>query len=121
MTEYQLVDLVASYNAITQSWIASYFAMLTAYCVVAYSVGSRLSRFQAGVASAAFVVSGLMSTWAVTGALSRALEFGTQARALNPERSFAVSPAVIWAATGILLLGIVIGLRFMWDVRHTKT
>ena len=120
MTEYQLVDVVASYNAISQSWVASYFTILTAYFVVAYSVGSRLTRFQAGVVSACFVVSGLMCTWAVKGALTRALEFATEARSLNPERGFAVTPALIWGSTVLLLLGVVVGLRFMWDVRHTK-
>ena len=120
MTEYQLVDLVASYNAIVQSWNASYFTLLTAYLVVAYSAGSRLTRFQAGVASTCFVVSCLMCAWAQTGALTRALEFATEARSLNPERDFAVNPALVWVSTVLLLLGIVVGLRFMWDVRHTK-
>jgi hypothetical protein len=51
----------------------------------------------------------------------RCLEFVAEVQAINPERGFALTSEMLWVIVSILLLGIFVCLKFMWDIRHPKT
>ena len=50
----------------------------------------------------------------------RSIEFVAEVQAINPERGFALTPVVLWVVVAVFLSGILVGLKFMWDVRHSK-
>ena len=118
MTEYELIDVVATFNSNSQSWVATYFAGITAYLVAAYAVGNKLTRSQVVIVNACFIAFSALCGWAVVGALSRALDFATELLMISPEREFAINPAVVWVAAGIMIAGVFIGPKFMWDIRR---
>lgn len=120
MTEYELVDALASFNSGAGTWSAMYFTILSAYLVAAYLVGSQLNRSQMVIISGAFVVAASMCCFVAVSHTLRSLEFANEVRLLNPNRDFAVKPWVPLAWGSLLGAGIVIGLKFMWDVRHPK-
>ena len=71
MTEYELVDVVATYNSNSQSWVATYFTVVTAYLIAAYTVGNKLTRPQVVIVNTCFVAFSGLCAWAVVGSLSR--------------------------------------------------
>ena len=121
MTEYELVDAIASFNSGAGSWSAMYFTILSAYLVAAYLAGAQLSHSQMLIVSGAFVVAASMCCFVAVSHTLRSLEFANEVRVLNPSRDFAVKPWVplVWGA--LLSAGVLIALKFMWDVRHPKT
>ena len=120
MTEYELVDAAASYNGLLQSWLMAYFTILTAYLITAYAVGDQLNRFQVFVITTLFAVLNSLCVAAVMGTGMRFVEFTQQVSDLNPERVYLVSPSMMLTTGTSLSVGILVALRFMWDVRHPK-
>jgi hypothetical protein len=121
MTEYELVDAIASFNSNMYSWSTFYMTALSAYLVTAYILGAKLTRSQTTIINTCFVVFSALGIFAVRGSGMRCLEFVAEVQAINPERGFALTSEMLWVIVSILLLGIFVCLKFMWDIRHPKT
>ena len=120
MTEYELVDAIASYTGLLHSWLMAYFTVFTAYVVAAYAVGHQLTNFQSFVVTTCFLVLNSMVVVATMGTGMRFIELTQEISVINPERNYLVSPGLIVAAGVVLSIGILVSLKFMWDVRHPK-
>jgi hypothetical protein len=128
MTEAELLELfeLAGANAFTA--FTMYFTVMTAYFVTAYFVGNKLSFAQVVLASGLFIFSAFASTAATIMALARAAGYVNTAKALSD--SIYQTP-FWWAYEGsnfwfyFLLItcsvGVILGLYFMWNVRHAET
>ena len=115
MTAYEYADLSATYHGIALSSMMGYFTVLTAYFVAAYTAGAALNRSQVIAVNALFLVmAGLMTWGTVTYLVAARLH-----RVLSGEYVPPIAPAPFAAA--IFGLGILMGLKFMWDIRHPKT
>ena len=121
MTEYELVDAIASFNSNMYSWATFYMTALSAYLVTAYILGAKLTRSQTILINTCFVFFSALGIFAVRGSGMRCLEFAAEVQAINPERDFALTSGMLWVVFSILLLGIFVCLKFMWDIRHPKT
>ena len=114
MTPYEYVDLAASYHEIALTALMCYFSIFTAYLVAAYLVGSTMNKFQVIAVTGLFLVMELFMTWGVW----TYFNMGREYRKLAGEYTTAVSPGDM--ALVLLIIGVVAGLRFMWDIRHPK-
>ena len=115
MTEYELDDLGATYSDIAISALMGYFTVLSAYFIVAYAVGSALKRSQVIAVTGLFLVMALFMTWG-------AVSYFWNSYNLRELAGSYVPPVAGWAIVlPLLLIGILSGLKFMWDVRHSKT
>ena len=121
MTEYELIDAIASFNSNMYSWATFYVTALSAYLVTAYILGAKLTRSQTIIVNTCFVAFSTLGILAVMGSGMRCLEFVAEVQAINPERDFALTPGLLWVIVSIMLLGIFVCLKFMWDIRHPKT
>lgn len=121
MTEFEIIEASATYNGLMQGWIGAYFTAFTAYCVVAYLVGSKLSTRQATFISACYFVYGSLCILGCYGSGMLLTEFAEAARDINPDRSFVARVPVIIISIVIFSVSLVGSLRFMWDIRHPKT
>ncbi len=121
MTEYELVDAAASYLSALQSWLATYFTILTAYLITAYIAGIKLAKSQVLIINVGFVILAGMCALAVTGTGARYLEFTRQIAEVNPQRIYLASAPMAWAISAASFGGLLAALKFMWDVRHPKT
>ena len=104
-----------------QTWIATYFTILTAYLITAYVAGIKLTRSQVSIIYGGFVVLGGLCAFGATGAASRLGEFTQQVTEVNPQRDFLASTPVSWAVSAVLFTGLLAAWKFMGDVRHPKT
>ena len=121
MTEYELVDAIASFNSNMYSWATFYMTALSAYLVTAYILGAKLTISQTILINTCFVFFSAMGIFALRGSAMRCLEFVAEVQAINPERGFALTSEVLWVILSMMLLGIFVCLKFMWDIRHPKT
>lgn len=133
MTEFEQYEVMTSFadlamtawNAFT-THVSIYLTMLFAYCVVAFTVGSKLSRFQVLTLSIMFVIGAEMQVLQIAQMVTISIFFADLARDIAPEGLMMLQKSVIQDSgrvVGFLLwqIGILAALFFMWDIRHPKT
>ena len=120
MTEYELIDANISYAGEAAEAIAMYFSIVSAYLVMCYLVGAKLTRQQAVLVSGLFVLTASYLVMSITVWLTRSSEFVIELQQLNPERVFFNGPLLLTATPLLFGFGILASLKFMWDVRHPK-
>jgi hypothetical protein len=120
MSEAELVEASATYNELMQGWISAYFTAFTAFIITSYFVGRRLTKTQAVFISGGFFLFSALCTFAAFGTGSSLVDFANEAEAINPERNFLANDPTIYAGTIVLAIGILISLKFMWDVKHAR-
>ena len=115
MTDYELIDSAGTFFGLGLTCVMGYFSVLTAYLVAAYVVGSNMSRQQAITITGLYLIMQLFMTWGATVYLAggRALIGQLDQIVQQP-----IGPHLI--ALPLLVIGVVAGLKFMWDIRHPK-
>lgn len=121
MTEAELMELVQAVWANYLSTMALFISVISAFLIIAYIAGGRLTRQQVilvNILMGIFTGFGVtaMYGFSVTGteAMVLAIEMSTQRTKIGltyvPELTLIVFPAIVLACY-----------KFMWDVRHPKT
>lgn len=119
MSEYELLDLMASMEAQMASLFSLYLTIISAYMIVAYLAGAKLTKAQVWIASVLMLFSAGGQTWALYVTTGRVLEYLQLKKAYSPlteyEQNFAAN-SYTWVL--ILGCGVVAALYFMWAVRR---
>ena len=123
MTEYELIDLAMTWIERQESASLTYFTVISAYMVTAYTVGQNLKSRQAFVVSVLFVAFAVGPTLAMLSQLGSLLEVAHLRMSLYPDSALqanvtAIKGAYLWVF--IQSAGILVALNFMWDIRHPK-
>jgi len=118
VTEYELLDIYTSFQELMHSWVTTYFSAVTAYLVAAYVIGAKLTRSQTVVATGCFFIFSSLCIWGSFGTGLRMLDMKNEIRMLNPAREFAFGILPLAFSSGIMVIGMLIALKFMWDVRR---
>ena len=121
MTEYELLDALGTFSSGMQSWIALYFSGVSAYLIVAYMVGKKLTKPQAITISGGFVLFAILCIMGFSGLGLRLAEITGELRELRPEQAYLTSESGVLMSSLVLIIGILASLRFMWSIRHPKT
>lgn len=121
MSLAELVESATSYFEIAVNILGLYLTATSGYLIVAYLVGSKLTRSQMTIISTLFAVIATLSAYGATSWIRRAVYFTNQTRAADP--AIPIPPnQFVWVVVGIVLLGGIIAcLKFMYDVRHPNT
>ena len=124
MTEYELGELL--HNNYEGLWQAAqmYFTLVSAYIIVAYLVGAKLSRVQNSI------ITGLYLVWMVglivaqhatsTQTMRVSNELVTMGSALLSEAAYAESMLGVFSFIVVQVLGVMASLWFMLSVRHRR-
>ncbi len=121
MTEVEAFELALMAKANAVQTFTVYITFTFAYLAAAYFVGKKLTRFQSLAASGLYMfaaMSAVINHQSDVEFLGIALD---HTGSLQPRELF--SSSEFWSVyIGILsVIGIIIGLYFMWSVRHPKT
>ena len=120
MTEYELIDAVGTYSSGMQSWTALYFSGISAYLITAYVVGKNLNKSQAIIISGGFILFAINAVAGYQGLGLKLAALNEELTALRPENTSLASELGISIYSLVFVLGILVSLKFMWDIRHPK-
>ncbi len=124
MTEYELVEILHNnYEALWQA-AQMYFTLVSAYLVVAYLVGAKLTKGQN------LVITGLYLVW-IAGVIQAQYTTSNQTMRISDELisiSSTILPlaaktqtqAGIFSFIFVQVLGVIASLWFMWSVRRSR-
>ncbi len=121
MTEYEIVDVISNATSNMLAAQALFITIVSAYVVVAYSVGKDLTTYQVSFVNVGFllfVVISIQSALGLTGQISLHVEKLNEYRDVEGSASIALTTAILVGVRAILIIGALI---FMWQVRHPKT
>ena len=120
MTEAEVLELAAIYSSNTMSAFTLYISFTFAFLITAFYAGKKLTAFQVVTASGLYVVSVGSTVLAMIGSLQAQYAIqGTNDTLLD---DFPIWTGGLWIPYmgTILIIGILISLYFMWNVRHSK-
>ena len=120
MTEYELVDAVGTYSSGMQSWTALYFSGISAYLITAYVVGKNLTKSQSIIISGGFILFAMNSVFGYYGLGLRLIEFNDELKELRPDHAPLASELGVSMYALLFVIGVLVSLKFMWDIRHPK-
>ena len=120
MTEYELAELMGSVSGDSLVFIPIYLTVISAYLVVAWLVGSKLTQSQVILVNSLFIGAALvfLSAWNVR--IEVAYSYQKELLAINPVRHPIVNPWLQPSVYVMSLVTITACLKFMWDIRHPK-
>jgi hypothetical protein len=120
MTETELIEAIIGYNETMPAWLGLYITTLSGYLIVAYIAGKDLTRSQMVIISSCFAIFTSLCAYAAIANSTRVLEFTSELYELNPDRHYAMRVSVLYTIKFVLYTGILVALKFMWDIRHPK-
>ncbi len=123
MTEYEIADLLNGVNSNIVAGQAIFLTVLSAYLVVAYSVGKALTTYQVSFINFVFILMTFVGFNAQAELLETAYAYGYQLDSLRTgpgamDTKAEVVKIVFMVLRAVLVIG---ALVFMWQVRHSKT
>jgi hypothetical protein len=121
MTEAELVSAAQAVWANVIAFIAIMLSILTAYLVVAYMAGSKMTHSQVVIVNGFYILVMMFLLWGSFVLGERAIEMGTLAIGMSTQRTLEPTPNVARAIVAIFGVCSLASLKFMWDVRHPKT
>ena len=119
MTEAELWDQFVEWMVAGGDSVASYFSVMFAFLVMAYFVGSKLSRIQARIVSTLFIWMSLGNIYVTGGYFFRAQMFKDRLFALDPNITFWLAPWAIILMLLMMLAGMCACLFFLLQTRKT--
>jgi hypothetical protein len=119
--EQGLIGLMQTQAGLVANDLALWTGVLFGYLLVAYFVGSQLTRVQAAILNALYLaVSGASVFSLLTGGLTIAGFADQYAMVSGNEKIATVSPEYTFFGIALNIACIVASLYFMWSVRHPK-
>jgi hypothetical protein len=112
--------LAASYFSVGVAFIGLYATSVSAYLIVAYNVGSKLTTSQQLLVSGLFLFLGLLSIWGMYANMRWASLLVLSVPEVLPRQYHGDIRPHHYGAV-IAFIGILACFKFMWDVRHANT
>lgn len=114
-----LLELVAEFNVAGMTAMTLYLTAMSGYLLVAYMIGNKLTRLQCVIVTGLFLWFSVFVTLGTAGYFGRAYQLSGLFSEFKPS-GMVMDTWVLWASSGLELVGIFAALKFMWDVRHPK-
>jgi hypothetical protein len=119
MTAYEYLELGQSSTSNAIALVSLGIAVLSGYCIVAYAIGTKLTRAQVSVLNINYVIWVSYLGFSGGATLTSGHRRVAKAQEILGEQAAIVPYSIqIYSLLGILLL--TTSLWFMWSVRHAK-
>ena len=125
MTEYELGEML--YNSYGSLWEGSqmYFTLVSAYLVVSYLVGHKLTRIQNIIITSLYLVwvTGIVDAQRTESLINLGLtdELLLRNSIVMPDQVAVTADFGLYSYIAVQIAGVAASLYFMWTVRHPKT
>jgi hypothetical protein len=119
----QLSQLLASLSDALGTHISIYLTIVTGYIIVAYLVGTKLTRLQVAIATGIYLVAYIFESLILTTIVRTIGKQSSQLLLLDPAVAIGMMAQARAPYIGLVILiaGLIAPLWFMWSVRHPKS
>ena len=119
----QLSQLLASLSDALGTHISIYLTIVTGYIIVAYLVGTKLTRLQVAIATGIYFVAYIFESLILTTIIRTIGKQSSQLLLLDPAVAIGMMAQARAPYIGLVILiaGLIAPLWFMWSVRHPKS
>ncbi len=121
MTEYELVDIVASFASGGGTFFTIWLTILSAYAITAYVAGRDFSSFQVVWLNTLYIFAAGLAIFGFHGQFRSQIFYIAELKMLRPDSPMILTETVAHAVTSVAAVGTLITLIFMWQVRHSNT
>ena len=124
MNLYEVSDLINSSTANLMASQTIFLSMITAYLVVAYTIGEKLTLYQVSVVNLIFTLSILNGTAGGVAGLEMLMDHiaaSMEIQGIDETGNVIRATVTSFVYVAIRLIFLVASLGFMWQVRHPKT
>ena len=120
MSEYELADLAASNVANMYLDVAAFFTLFSAYIVMSYVTGDKLTRFQVWFINITFLGLATINFFSMVSLLNRQMQLKELLRSANfaLDQLSQLSQATVYAYILFRVLLVIGCLVFMWQIRR---
>jgi hypothetical protein len=120
MTEVEVLENYWNTQNAGIGVLSLFISVFSAYLLVAYLVGAKLTKFQFLFISSAFTIFELVCCWGTAVYFGEGYQMAMALEQTHPKLSvIPLDPT--WIFLPLLLLGIIGALKFMWDIRKSNT
>ena len=121
MTEVEAFEMAVLCASNATNAFAQYITFTFAYITAAYLVGNQLSRFQVLAATGLYLFAALFALGNSITDIQWMAKAVAHTGDLAPEGLASNMDFWFKSAGSLMVLGIIVSLYFMWNVRHGKT
>ena len=121
MSEADLLENLTAHFDLVIQILSLYLTVTSAYLIVAFMAGERLTSSQAVIISTLYIFMAAISTYSMYAWLGRAFHFSQKLKETSTDMPFYARDGLEIILAIVLLSGIFACLKFMWDVRHPKS
>lgn len=121
MTEYELVDVTATYSSNFAVIFTVYLTLVSGYLVSAFVAGTKLSSVQVSILNVGFIISAGLLAFSALGAGIIRVHYTIELLELAAD---APHRPLLWLFLSLFILmvgGVLTSVYFMWNVRHPKS
>ncbi len=121
MSEYEFYEVIVGFTGNLEQSMAVLISLLSAYLILAYTIGEKLSRFQVIFISTCFTLVYIGILQAQIYYLDQTVRLAEKLESLQGEPSIVAGQGDISIVAFVIVrIAFLIGsLYFMWNVRHT--
>ncbi len=122
MSEYEFYEVIVGFTGNLEQSMAVLISLLSAYLILAYTIGEKLSRFQVIFISTCFTLVYIGILQAQIYYLDQTVRLAEKLESLQGEPSIVAGQGDISIVAFVTVrVAFLIGsLYFMWNVRHTS-
>ena len=120
MTEAELISAAQAIWANVIALMAMMISILSAYLVVAYMAGNKMTHSQTVIVNSLYMLITIFLMWAMFVLVQRGNEMATLAIEMTTQRTLGPTAYVALAIVGIFGACSLASLKFMWDIRHPE-
>ena len=121
MSEAELLEIANANFGNGVSIMALFLSLLSGYLIVAYIVGSKMTRSQVMIVNTLYIGLGAFLILSMIAFSTNANEQMEIAFEMTTQRSIEPNPYLAHIVTSFLAFCLAASLKFMWDIRHPKT
>jgi len=120
MTRYEIGDLITNLINGGTPVLALLITVISAYLVVAWSVGQKLTKSQVSFVNSVFLVFSPLLIFGWARRYQIALRLQEQLLSIDPGTIGGISQNLIAVVSVVFFILVLGSMKFMWDVRHPK-
>ena len=121
MPVLELSEQISNYGQQGIGIFALWISIVAAYLVAAYLAGAQLNASQVLILNTVYLLASSLIIFGIWGSFKVQAYYAIQIREIDPGAPHVMNYYAATGVTAAAILGLLASLKFMWDIRHSKS